>query len=452
MTTAKLGSLNIASLTSLVNTVLAQGADDTPAPGFGFKKDDEGNPVMQDGVIVPGHWVEDSDNPGTYLDPNAEAEAEDEDREPKFSTDAPYEHQVAQEWVKSLGFSQIGAALASDYVNRWGLELYRENGAFPSARDLIENGDFFNGAVGLALQLSDNPPPPVFWFRDDDEISLATMDPLKGLQFAPRTVDFASFTDIDAVNAGEETPTTVTFDASQGPIPASEMPVEERPTFEPRIDRIIDNLDPELQGAIRGTVSGPTLGGVDTTSTIAPTYPTLTGPDLAAILNPAPPAGGGGRVGRQQLAFDRDMLVEEAADKWSRWLIEPADEDKVGPIVDKYIQEAQAFWMAEGGRKDFDTFLTNELRTRPRYSVVMKWKPDDVDEDAFIQSYGRYTSGFGLAPQQERGELFRSVTSGGSVEGQTQRLLNTRTVSQRPQFAKRFAQTLSGLGAGVTEF
>lgn len=354
-------------------------------------------------------------------------------------------------------------AFANNWGARWresqGLDITDQITRTPTLQDLLDTEGFLNGALWLPLT-SQSALPPVFessQVQDDgtEVPAVATSSLMDGVQFIEITPDLTelkkrpetlfevvkrSGTDLirRAMGGGVGTQDEVAKAAAE-------------PTATPQVNastgfttgtRPVLNLPDYAKTAI--AYSDPASEG-----RVAP-LPRISQTDLIQQLTDTITSGtrgGGGGGGRRDFVADEDQLRANVSDLWSRWLREAPNDAGVDSIVSEYVNEASSFWRDKGGQLDFGTFVQNKLRSMPRYQLLYRNKPPEVSEEQYVASFGNPITQLGLRPELASDEVTRSILSGGSPEGQFQRVSRTREATQGGMtLSQRFAQTLSGLG------
>jgi hypothetical protein len=176
--------------------------------------------------------------------------------------------------------------------------------------------------------------------------------------------------------------------------------------------------------------------------------------DVAAILASAGfgtkpgggGGGGGGGVAPKPPVWDRDQLIESASNMWRGMLLdEPAD---VGRIVDDYTARAASFFMEQGGRMDFETFVLGRIRETPRYRILYQNMQPGISEEAHLGQYVQAVRQLGFRDQRVNELVTQGASSGASVAGFTERLERRPEYVQANQgkFSQQFGNMISQLG------
>lgn len=397
-----------------------------------------------------------------------------DDGDPEFkgfsATDKLSFEQIVN-WISDQVFlgDTSGKTTAIDaFVNAWGVQWRTDQGfsstdqitRVPTLDDLVNREDFLNGAVWLPLTVN-NAIPPVFESTTFDEagnetpavgvasitggVEFIEIEPtLAELKKRPQTlfeVVRRSGTDLirRALGGGVGTEDETARAAAEG---VSTTPSVNQATGFTTGQTGQLNLPDYIKSAV--LYSDPAAEGRVPTSPL----PILPQPDLVKRLveTTTPSTGGGGRAGRRDLVVDEDQLRSQTANLWSQWLREPANDAKVNSIVSEYVREAGSFWRTKGGQLDFGTFVENKLKAEPRYQLLYRNKPPELSELQYQQSFSAPVSSIGLRPDLASAETTRAILSGGSPEGQFQRISRTREATQGgTTLSQRFARTLAGL-------
>lgn len=163
--------------------------------------------------------------------------------------------------------------------------------------------------------------------------------------------------------------------------------------------------------------------------------------NLAAMNQQRPPG-----PGRASLAFDSAQLAEAVRDRWRTLLRqEPPNVDK---IVKDYISDANTLFRQSGARRDFDTWVLNQMRQTPRYRDFYGEKPETMSELDYLNSFVAEVEPFGLRARQAEQQIQRGLTTGAAPASFAQSVATSRDVSDVGQgsFSRRFANLLSQLG------
>lgn len=351
-----------------------------------------------------------------------------------------------------------------DWAIKWreeqGFSLTESIDATPRLDQLFEEPGFINGAIWLSLTATAQFPS-IFTSEKTVEIEgetevvelIGVADPLEGVQFI----------EIPAEKKKLFRETVRVFRDTLGLAGSLEKAAElER---EGKLDIPFPGLTQVSAGGFRdpfltGFPLSPGVYPEDFVSRLraqqeqrravedAALLPHFTQEQLAKALKDATTPPPGSSPARRVATFDRDNLIEQASTQWQGWLLEGPNLGAIDTIVDDYIREAGAFWTSEGGRLDFDTFLSNRLRTQPRYATIFRHKPEAMTEDLFLRQF-RAIGDLGLRPESSLTQLEASVTSGGSPSGQLQRVTRGREFQTSGGFSQRLASVLSGLGSGA---
>ena len=180
--------------------------------------------------------------------------------------------------------------------------------------------------------------------------------------------------------------------------------------------------------------------------------------DLPAILSGFSPArgsgsgGGSGGVGRTPATFDRAQLAEEGTNRWRGLLLEEPTDAEVSSFVSDYITEANAFWMRDAGRLDYDTFITNRIRGQERHTFLYQKKPEFQNEAEYMGGFRQTTAQFGLSRATELREIESGASTGVGLAGFGERVgrsREARTINQG-SYSQRFAANMAQSGLGRT--
>ncbi len=156
---------------------------------------------------------------------------------------------------------------------------------------------------------------------------------------------------------------------------------------------------------------------------------------------------GGGGGGRPDLVFDQAQLNEQARTIWRDLMLEePGD---VTDLVNGFVKEANSFWRKDGGRLDFQTYITNQARDTGRYKNLYRKKPEFMSEAEYMGQFRQTAAGFGLSASETLRQVEAGATSGASLTGFSARVQRGREnlLNQQGGFSQRLANNLNQLGA-----
>jgi hypothetical protein len=350
--------------------------------------------------------------------------------EPKsFSSASPWVHQGYVNWLGQSTQGFVSTTTLNDFINGWAQRWKNQKGAWPGDTDLFESPGFI-GAVNDLVITSNVDMPPVF--QTNGTVYRRTI--LDGLRVIPDPSPSQQFVE------QEQGPTVtirgVEVDATSPLLPAiraGQVPPEAAP--------------PKM-------IAGDTFGGSVArvaTQEFRQKYGAVPEFDLNAAVQQAftQTGGGGGGGTTRSVTFDRDKLIEQATDYWHSLLLDHPDDTTISSVVDSYIKDATAFYVNQGGQRDFQTFLLGRIREQPRYNLIYKWKPDEVGESDFIQAFASPIANLGLSPGRTTEAVAAGAASGSSPVGAQRQVTMGRLFSQRPGFSQQLASTIQSLGRGV---
>ena len=172
-------------------------------------------------------------------------------------------------------------------------------------------------------------------------------------------------------------------------------------------------------------------------------------PAILAGLSPIREPSGRG-VGRKARTFDRRQLSEAATNRWRGLLLEEPEDAELDSLVSDYIAEANAFWVRDSGSLDFDTFVTDRIRTQDRHAFLYGKKPEFQSEAEYMGGFRQTVSQFGLSSAGELRELEAGASSGVGLAGFGERVSRTREsrLINQGSFSQRLAGSLAGSGLG----
>ena len=204
------------------------------------------------------------------------------------------------------------------------------------------------------------------------------------------------------------------------------------------------------------------MGGDKTENMMAAgwTVPRYTPDQLADILGSLSPisggvggsGGGSGGAGRAALAFDRAQLAEEATNRWRGLLLEEPDQATLDSLVGDYISEANAFWMKEAGRLDYDTYVVDRVRSTDRHTFLYDKKPEFQSEAEYMGGFRQTVGQFGFNDRAALRETEAGAHSGVGLAGFGERVGRTSEarLASTGSYSQRFAQSMASSGLGRT--
>jgi hypothetical protein len=344
--------------------------------------------------------------------------------EPKsFSSAVPWTHQAYVTWTDQATQGLVKTANLTDFINGWGKRWKDRTGGWPDDTDLFTVPEFTTAAQHLVVTTNLNLPPV---FRLDGILRRRTfLDGMKpitdiyavGPTERPEVYDVPTVT-IKGVKVDATSPLLPAIKAGQVPPEAAEA-------------------KPVPFGGAPGRLGDKTP------------YPEITSDQLTSALNAGRGGGGGGGGTTRSVTFDRAKLIEQARDYWHALLLDNPGDPTIEGVVDSYIRDATAFYVNQGGQRDFQTFLLGRIREQPRHKVIYKWKPDTVNEADYIGAFAAPIQSLGLSPGRATEAVAAGAASGSSPTGAARAVTQSRSFSQRPGFSQRLAQSVLSLGAGV---
>ncbi len=386
-----------------------------------------------------------------------------------FSSTNRTEFETLVNWFTQNAFGGSAAGrttIIDSFLNDWAVQWRRDQGLgdteginrTPTAEDLLNNGDFINAALWLPLT-SSAAVPPVFestMQTEDGEqvLAIGTADVMKGVRFIEATDTEALKQDPQTLfEVVRRTGTDLLRRARGGGVGTDDETAQAARdvTQTPNVNQatgFVTGTSPQLDlpDYVRTAIlySDPAAEGREPQAPL----PSISQEDLVNRLIDTVSGGGrgGGGGGRRDFVVDRDQLMAAAREKWGRWLREAPPDERVGGIVDQYINEAGSFWRTKGGQLDFNTFLENNLKKQPRYQMIFRNLPPGTTEERFIGSFEQPISQLGLRPGLAFEQTNRALLSGGSAQGQFERVSRSREAQLQGGFSQKLARTLSGLG------
>ena len=163
-------------------------------------------------------------------------------------------------------------------------------------------------------------------------------------------------------------------------------------------------------------------------------------------------SGGSGGAGREPMAFDRAQLAEEATNRWRGLLLEEPDQATLDSIVGDYISEANAFWMKEAGRLDYDTFVVDRVRATNRHTSLYEKKPEFQSEAEYMGGFRQTVGQFGFNDRAALRETEAGAHSGAGLAGFGERVGRTAEarLASTGSYSQRFAASMADSGLGST--
>ena len=174
--------------------------------------------------------------------------------------------------------------------------------------------------------------------------------------------------------------------------------------------------------------------------------------DFQALRQPSAGSGRRGAAGRAAIVFDRAELREGATERWRGMLLEPPDDSAIDQLVSDYMKDANAFWMKEAGRRDFDTFVVDRIRQQARYNYLYSKKPGFQSETEYLGGFRQVVAGTGINPGAGLREIEAGASSGAGLAGFGERVSRTREarLTNVGGFGNQLAQTMAASGLGRT--
>ncbi len=211
-------------------------------------------------------------------------------------------------------------------------------------------------------------------------------------------------------------------------------------------------FEPSIGMILAGTGGGPEgrfLGGLGV-QFIPDIQALLAG--LSPIKQPTPGSGRRGAASRAPIVFDERQLANDANERWRGLLLEEPDESELKRLVQDYINDASAFWMKEGGRRDFDTFVVDRIRTTDRHSFLYDRKPGFQSEAEYLTGFRTVVGQTGINPQAGLREIEAGASSGAGLAGFGERVGRTREarLTNVGSFGNQLAQSMAASGLGRT--
>ena len=204
------------------------------------------------------------------------------------------------------------------------------------------------------------------------------------------------------------------------------------------------------------TISGPRVISPNIGRVLQGDFPILTNVQVQGLLEGfqaiRQPSGGGGRggggAGRAKIVFDKAELTEGATERWRGMLLESPEDFDIDSLVSDYTTDANAFWMREGGRRDFDTFVVDRIRQQPRYNYLYSKKPGFQSESEYLGGFRQVAGGLGLNASATLREVEAGASTGVGLAGFGERLSGIREVrtANAGAFSQRIAASAGQMG------
>ena len=169
---------------------------------------------------------------------------------------------------------------------------------------------------------------------------------------------------------------------------------------------------------------------------------------LAGLTPMKQPSVGRGRAARDPLVFDERQLSMLASDEWRTALLEDPDDATVTQIVSDYLTEANAFWLREAGRLDFNTFVTDRINTTDRHKFLYEKKPEHLSDREYMSGFQQVVGQFGFGGQTALREIEAGAVSGAGLAGFGERVGRTREarLAAGGGFSRQLASQMSQMG------
>ncbi len=167
-----------------------------------------------------------------------------------------------------------------------------------------------------------------------------------------------------------------------------------------------------------------------------------------AIKQPSAGSGRRGAAGRAAIVFDKGELTEGATERWRGMLLETPNDADIASLVSDYTTDANAFWMREGGRRDFDTFVVDRIRQQSRYNYLYSKKPGFQSETEYLGGFRQVAGGLGLNASATLREVEAGASTGVGLAGFGERLSGIREVrtANAGAFSQRIAASAGQMG------
>lgn len=213
-----------------------------------------------------------------------------------------------------------------------------------------------------------------------------------------------------------------------------------------------------INSPVRGLEPGahPLLGKLyvpdDMAGALAgPSYTSDEFAQLVAGFSPTKPrgGGGGGRAARDPLVFDKRQLSMSISDEWRTALLEDPDDATVTQIVSDYLTEANAFWLREAGRLDFNTFVTDRINATDRHTFLYEKKPEHLSDREYMSGFQQVVGQFGFSGRVASREIEAGAASGAGLAGFGERVSRTREArfAAGGGFSRQLANQMSQMGS-----
>ncbi len=211
----------------------------------------------------------------------------------------------------------------------------------------------------------------------------------------------------------------------------------------------------ETQFFQNNTISGPRVINPSFSRVLQGDFPVLSNAQVQGLLEnfqaikqPSAGSGRSGAAGRAKIVFDKAELTEGATERWRGMLLETPEDSDIASLVSDYTTDANAFWMKEGGRRDFDTFVVDRIRGQSRYNYLYSKKPGFQSETEYLGGFRQVAGGLGLNASATLREVEAGASTGVGLAGFGERLSGIREVrtANAGAFSQRIAASAGQMG------
>src|SRR5690606_23768497 len=139
--------------------------------------------------------------------------------------------------------------------------------------------------------------------------------------------------------------------------------------------------------------------------------------------------------------FDLDALAEKVNDLSRLYLI--TDHKDPRKVASAYVE---AIVKTRGEQKiEFETFVRNQLKKDPRWSVIMQNRPEGLDGAQYVQRYAPQVMSFLGGGDEAQQIAFAQAALGSSAAAVQERLQRTRAFRSSSAFVNRFEDQIRGV-------
>jgi hypothetical protein len=415
----------------------------------------------EDPYANPAEWVKDAAGAWKYVGPQPAYEPPAADRPPQFSDDGG-NFNILASYIKDSYPTLTVNALFQSQTNTVA-KFYEDINKYAPTADGLWNWTT-PASEAMAEQLG--VPVGTMWSPLHQALGVAAegwgrMPAVFGIAEEVATpAPIPSTGDVGSVAAPAAKPEpTITYirNTVWGPIPVSR---ESAMYFTRLGTRSVSQYSPAsgiVEAAVEGVsnamsrIFGPggvvKLGGksvIKTPYKAPPVIPIIPAAQLPQMLTPPPTqyaSGGGG--GSSKIAFDPEEVKLYLTKIWRQYLLDGLPEKQADKMASQYIDKATDFYASSKTSLDIEAWAVNQIKAAPRYKLLYRSKPPDMDELEWLNGFQQAASQAGLPEWSRASQIVASTSAGASSQGLFQRASRSRDVyAQDPNnFMNRLAQT-----------